>query len=125
MDKNCSNLYKSERKEYYEALVTSNLTDNKKFWKTIRQLFSDKSKGSANITLVKNDKLVTSEIDVAQTLNHHFIDSVKRLVDGDTSSSYLTEQSNICHPTANIIHKFRNHPSIISIQRNAISKLLV
>ena len=118
----CSNLYKSERKKYYEALDMSNLTDNKKFWKTIKPLFSDKSKGSGNITLVENKKLLTSEVDVAETLNHHFIDSVKRLVDGDTSSSYLTEQSNISDPIANIIHKFRNHPSIISIQRNAIPK---
>ena len=63
-----------------------------------------------------------SEIDVAKTLNHHFIDSVKRLADGDTSSSYLTDQSNISDPIANIIHKFGKHLSIISIQRNAILK---
>ena len=89
----------------------SNLTDNKKFWKTIKPLLLDKSKGSAKITLVENDKLFTSEIDVAETLNPHFVYSVKRLVDGDTSNSYLTEQSNIFNPIANIIHKFRNHPN--------------
>ena len=51
-----------------------------------------------------------------------WIYSIKRLVDGDTNSLYLTEQSKISDPIANIIHKICSHTSIISIQRNAISK---
>ena len=94
MDKHkkyCSNLYKNEGRKYYEALDISNLTDNKKFWKNTKPLSSDKSKGNANITLVKNNKLLISEIGLAEVLNHHLINSVKRLVDGDTSSPKLSE----------------------------------
>ena len=57
----CSNLHKKERKNYYESLDMNNLTDNKKFWDTIKPIFSNKAKGSSNITLVEDKKLITSE----------------------------------------------------------------
>ena len=62
----CINLYKTERIKYHEALDISSLNDNEMFLKTIKPLFS---KGSANRTLVEDEKLFT--IDVAETLNHH------------------------------------------------------
>ena len=34
-------LYQKERKEYYEILDLNNVTDNKKFWKTVKPLLSD------------------------------------------------------------------------------------
>ena len=89
----CSNLYKKERKNYYESLDMKNLTDNKKFWDTIKPIFSNKAKGSSNITLIEDKKLLTSEKDVTETLNNHFIESVKALVDNDSSSAYITENS--------------------------------
>ena len=36
----CSRLYKKERKKYYANLDIRNITDNKKFWKTVKPLFS-------------------------------------------------------------------------------------
>ena len=38
----CNRLYKRERKKYYSNLHLSNITDNKKFWNTMKPLFSDK-----------------------------------------------------------------------------------
>ena len=32
----CSKLYKKERKNYYERLNSNNITENKKFWKTVK-----------------------------------------------------------------------------------------
>ena len=52
----CSNLYKKERRIHYESLDMTNVTDNRKFWKTVKPLFSDKAKGSSNITLIENKK---------------------------------------------------------------------
>ena len=118
----CSNLYKKERKTYYESLDMTNLTDNRKFWKTVKPLFSDKAKGSSNITLIENKKVITSEKEVAETLNKHFIESVKELVDKDSSSSYITEKSTLEDPLARIKQKFRYHPSILSIQKHVTSQ---
>ena len=64
---------------------------------------------------------MTSEEDVTETLNNHFIESVKALVDNDSCSAYITENSRNTDPIANIIEKFRYHPSILSIKRKAIT----
>ena len=34
-----SKLLKKERQKYYERLDLNNVTDNKKFWKTVKQFF--------------------------------------------------------------------------------------
>ena len=52
------------------------LTENKKFWDTIKPIFCNKAKRGSNITLVEDKKLLTSGKDVAKTLNKHFIESV-------------------------------------------------
>ena len=61
---------KKERKNYHESLDMKNLTDNKKFRDTIKPIFSNKAKGSSNITLIEDKKLLTSEEDVTETLNN-------------------------------------------------------
>ena len=48
----CSNLYKKERKIYYANLDVRKITDNKRFWKTKKPLFSDKNLEKNSITLV-------------------------------------------------------------------------
>ena len=39
----CVNLFKKEKKKYYENLDPTLITDNKKFWKTVTPLFSGKN----------------------------------------------------------------------------------
>ena len=51
----CSRLYKKERKKFYENLDQKNITDPKKFWKTMTPFFSDKLCGSDIITLLENE----------------------------------------------------------------------
>ena len=38
----CNRLYKRERKNYYESLNLSHITDNKKFWKIMKPFLTDK-----------------------------------------------------------------------------------
>ena len=54
----CSKLYKKERKKYYERLDLNNVTDNKKFWKTVKPFLSDKVTTFPKISLVENDKII-------------------------------------------------------------------
>ena len=35
----CRNLFRNEKKKYYNNLDTKLLTDNKKFWKTVKPMF--------------------------------------------------------------------------------------
>ena len=50
-------LIRKGKKEYYGSLGVKDITDNKEFWKTVKPLFSDKSKSRRTITLVENVKI--------------------------------------------------------------------
>ena len=64
-------LYK-KKKKYFVNLIIKDVTDNKKFWKTIKPCSSDKSKNSEKIVLKENDKIVMEDDKVALTLNTFF-----------------------------------------------------
>ena len=70
--------------------------------------------------MIWDKKVLTSEKEVSETLNKHFIDSVKELVDKDSSSFYIEEieKSTLKDPLARIKQQFRYHPSILSIQKH-------
>ena len=56
-----------------------NVIDYKKFWKTVKPLFSDKSVSREKINLTENEKMLTSESETAETLNNFFSNIVKKL----------------------------------------------
>ena len=57
-DKKPRNVYvdllKKAKKDYYENIDISNLTDSDKFWKTMRPIFGSKIKYKYSITLVRH-----------------------------------------------------------------------
>ena len=57
----CLKLLKSAKKDYYNSLNISHVTDNKKFWKTVKPAFSDKPYQSKRIVLVDNDDIISNE----------------------------------------------------------------
>ena len=75
----CSKLYKKERKKYHERLDLKNVTDNKKFWKTVKPFLSDKVTTFPQITLVENDKIISDESKVANSFSNFFENAVHSL----------------------------------------------
>ena len=75
----CVNLLKKIKKSYYENLQPSNISDNKKFWKTVKPLFSEKTMSSDKITLIENDLIISKDQEVAETFNSFFSNAVKNL----------------------------------------------
>ena len=55
------------------------IEDNKKFWQSVKPLFSGKSKLKTNITLVENGIVMTEKEEVAEFLNKYFIEAVQNL----------------------------------------------
>ena len=45
----CSNILKSSKKKFFEALKINEITDKRKFWKTVKRFFTDKCKITNNI----------------------------------------------------------------------------
>ena len=84
----------------------------------MKPFFSDKGAGNkSNITLVEGNDILTDDKDVANTLNSFFGDAVKSL-DISIPNEHITISSNMSDPIENIILKYANHPSIISINSN-------
>ena len=70
--KYCNRLYKRKRKNIFNKLNTSFVSNNKLFWKTVKPFFCNKGSHRSNITLVKGDKLLQDNSEVAEELNNFF-----------------------------------------------------
>ena len=75
----CSRLYKRVRKDFFNKLNTSFVSDNKLFCKTVKPYFSAKGSHRGNIKLVKGDKLLQDDSEVAEELNNFFKEAVSTL----------------------------------------------
>ena len=93
-----------------------NITDNRKFWKTIKPLFSEKHFSNNKIILV-GEEILADNLLISETFNIYFAYVVKSLeIEGFKTRdfSYTTELDYI----ANIVEKFKDHPSITKIKAN-------
>ena len=79
---------KKERKRYYTNLDLRNVTDYKKFWRTMKPFFSDKGLRKNTITLVEGNDIIAEDVEVANTLNSFFENAVKTL---GIPSEYITD----------------------------------
>ena len=113
----CSKLYKKERRKYYSSLDIKKITDNKRFWETIKPFFSDKPPNNQNITLVNNDSIISDDQDVAETFNTFFKNAVDSLHISE-NRFLLTPTESLTDPVEIAIKKFESHPSIFDIKDN-------
>ena len=111
----CNRLYKRERKNYYSQLNLSNINDNKKFWNTMKPLFSDKGGVKDNIILVEDNKIISKDSEVAQAFQHFFANAVNSL-DITENRAILTDVKDIKGEVEKTIKMFEIHPSIINIK---------
>ena len=113
----CVSLVKKEKKKYYNNLDLKIFNDNKKFWKRIKPLFSEKQKVlQRDIILIDNDKIISDKQEVAEKLNNFFIESVENL-----DIEHFTDDNNNMSSIINIqdiIKRYESHPSILKIKNN-------
>ena len=74
----CSNLYKRERKKYYQNLNLSEINVNKQFWRIVKPLFTDEGK-FGNINLQSDKGIIIDDKEVAQQLNNFFENATNSL----------------------------------------------
>ena len=67
----CVSLLRKTKKDYYANLNVKDIVDNKQFWRTVKPLFSDKTKSNEKITLVEDETVTTHEQN-AELLNLFF-----------------------------------------------------
>ena len=107
-------LLKKSKHEYYNNLNTKDIIDNKKFWTTVKPLFSDKISSNNKIILIENGNILSEQRDVAEVLNNAFSNILKDLNIPQYNDPTINLEG-IDNPILAAIEKYKNHPSIQAI----------
>ena len=74
------NLLRRTKKKYFASISISSITVNKKFWKTVKPLFSDKISHKETINLAESGKVLSGHQVAADKFNNYFNNIVKNLL---------------------------------------------
>ena len=108
---NCVNLLRKSKKQYFNNIDVKNITNNKKFWKTIRPKFSNKCKTTNTIILVEDEEILQDEKATASTFNNYFTDVAHSL---GLKKKNIGLEDNL----SKIVKNFRNFESIKKIKES-------
>ena len=87
------------------------MTNNRVFWKIIKQNISDKVKIRSKITLVEDDKILSQDAEIAKTFNEYFINIP--ILNMPDNQSFSTQTRSLEENTiSGIIERYKDHPSI-------------
>ena len=75
----CVSMVKKAKKEHFQNINLSEITDNNKFWKTVSPLFGNKVKTNQKINLIEKNVLVTSDVEIAETFKEYFDEIMPKL----------------------------------------------
>ena len=87
------------------------------FWKTVETMFSNKSVDRESVTLVKDDRVLPENLEVAETFNAFFLNIVK-VLNISLGQKLLTEADHLEDPVLIILERFKKHPSVVAIFEN-------
>ena len=112
----CVSLLRKSKSEYFGNLneKKKKISDNKKFWKTVKLFLSDKITSTQKITLIEKEEIIKGDGNTAEVLNSFFSNIVSNLkTEGYSNCDPLA--NNIRDPVLKCIVKYRTHPSILAI----------
>ena len=91
----CSDLLKQAKNRHFNSLNVKDVTENKKFWKTIKPFFTEKNKTSNNIVLAENNQTLREGKTICQIFNTYLTNVTKglKLRQVDESQSFGNEES--------------------------------
>ena len=83
----------------------------------MKPFLSDKNKATEKITLVSDDKLFSDYLKIAEKFNELFKNAVIHL-NLSFNEDLLLSTTHLSDPVQTAIEKYKNHPSIVTIQNN-------
>ena len=111
----CVKMVKKAKKEHFQNISLSEITDNKKFWKTVSPLFGNKVKTNQKINLIANNALVISDVEIAKTFKE-YLDEIVPKPNIIQNEYYIRKTGNIEDPVKKASFKYQYHPSITNIK---------
>ena len=76
----CATLIHRARQQYFSSLDLSLIADNKKNWKKVKLLFSDKFFYRDIISLTEDGKTITADVQIAEIFNNYFSNKIRGLI---------------------------------------------
>ena len=92
----CSNILKSTKKAFLETLNVNEITDNRKFWKTVKPFFTDKCKTTNNIILTEKNETLNDNKKISNTFNEYFTNITKGLNLRESTGNINFENEESC-----------------------------
>ena len=111
----CVKMLRKAKFNYYKDLDLNNLTDNSKFWKTVKPVFTDKVQVSQSITLIEKGEMVTDDLKIAEIFNNYFANITQDLEITDNGAQ-LSSTTGIEDPIDKAVEKYKSHSSIKKIK---------
>ena len=96
-------MYKKGRKKFFNSLNLSAVSDNRKFWKTVKPLFSNKGNRNKTIKLVQKEEII-DDTKVAELNN--FLKTAVTSLDFHGNQHTVENVENIGDPADKIIKNF-------------------
>ena len=97
-------------------LGLKNVSDNKKFWKTVKPFLSDKVTTFSKISLVEKGGIISDESKVVNAFSNFFENAIRSL--GIKGNEHSQENYDLKNPVEIAIKKFEQQLSINLINKN-------
>ena len=111
----CVKLLRKTKSDYYRNLDLGDLADNRKFWRTVKPVFSNEVQTNSSVTLMEDGKMITEDLKIAEFFNHYFTNITESLGISE-DQTLLSPTNGINDPVEKAIKKYANHPSIKKIK---------
>ena len=108
-------LFRKVKRDYCSDLDPSCITDNKKFWKSVKPLFLYQVESTESLILVDRNEICYDDTKLSNIFNDFFSNAVKNLNIEETNVR-VNESSNYADPKIHATKKYENHPSILKIR---------
>ena len=86
------------------------VTDNKKFWRTVKALFTAKVQTTTSITRIENEKLSTDEMEIAEIFSEFFTNIIDT-IDITPREFIPSTTGHLLNPIEIAIEKYRHRPA--------------
>ena len=92
----CSNILKSTKKTFFEALNINEITDNRKFWRTVKPFFTDKCKATNKIILTEINETLNDNKKISNNFNEYFTNVTKGINLRESTGNINFENEESC-----------------------------
>ena len=113
----CVSIRRKAMKNHFKKANKNGTMSNKEFWNLVKPFLSNKGGlASSDISLVKNDTVITDDQELTEIFNEHYVNIVEKS-NGKKPNSIAKDVgiSDDRQIVRLILEKYKNHPSVLAI----------